>query len=189
MALFGLILCNLWIESVIICRMTDKMTSQQRHYCMSQIKSKNTRPEMLVRKWLWHNGYRYRLCDRSLPGSPDIVLPKLRTAIFVNGCFWHGHDKCGNFRLPKSNVEFWKQKIERNKLRDLENYRLLRERGWHVLVVWECQLKKGGCVDTLYALTVRLSQILLSIHKPSEKPYSPVYPSHKAADSCEEYGK
>lgn len=157
---------------------------------MSQIKGKDTKPEMLVRKWLWHNGYRYRLNDKRLPGKPDIVLPKLKTVVFVNGCFWHGHEECGNYRPPKTNTEFWRQKIERNKSRDAENYRKLISSGWQVLVVWECQLKKESRVDTLYALTVRLSQILLSTHKPSAKPYYlPVSTSQNAAEPTEEYGK
>lgn len=147
--------------------MTDKMTPEQRHYCMSRIKGKNTKPEILVRKWLWHNGFRYRLNDKRLPGKPDIVLSKLKTVIFVNGCFWHGHENCGNFRPPKSNIKFWEDKIKRNRQRDFLNYRRLRSLGWEVLVVWECQLKKEAITSTLYALTVKLSQILLdsqSIH-------------------------
>ena len=142
--------------------MTDKMTPEQRHFCMSRIKGNNTKPEILVRKWLWRNGYRYRLNDKRLPGKPDIVLPKIKTVIFVNGCFWHGHDNCHNFRPPKSNIDFWDEKIKRNKHRDKINYRRLKSLGWEVLVVWECQLHRGSVNSTLYALTVKLSQILLS---------------------------
>ena len=91
--------------------MTDTMTPEQRHYCMSQIKGKNTKPEILVRKWLWHNGFRYRLSDRRLPGSPDIVLPKLKTVIFVNGCFWHGHLGCKYYSLTKQILSFRDRKL------------------------------------------------------------------------------
>lgn len=156
--------------------MSDKMTPEQRHFCMSQIKGKNTKPEIMVRKWLWHNGYRYRLNDKRLPGRPDIVLPKLKTVIFVNGCFWHGHDVCGNYRPPKSNTEFWAQKIERNKARDSENHRQLKLAGWNVLVVWECQLKKDSRAETLYALTVNLSRILLA-QQPHSRNYYEESPS------------
>ena len=170
--------------------MTDTMTPEQRHYCMSQIKGKNTKPEILVRKWLWHNGFRYRLSDRRLPGSPDIVLPKLKTVIFVNGCFWHGHEDCGIFRLPKTNVEFWSRKIKRNKLRDSENYKRLRAMGWHVLLVWECQLKKANRINTLYALTIKLGQILLSTHNPVSVNYDECHTKgQNATEPLAEYAK
>lgn len=94
--------------------MADVMTPEQRSRCMAAIKGKDTKPEMIVRKYLFSRGMRFRVQVRKLPGTPDIVLPKYKTAIFVNGCFWHGHEGCKYFRLPKSNVEFWKEKIERN---------------------------------------------------------------------------
>lgn len=170
--------------------MTDTMTPQQRHYCMSQIKGKDTNPEILVRKWLWHNGFRYRLNDSRLPGKPDIVLPKLKTVIFVNGCFWHGHNDCLNFRLPKTNVKFWVQKINRNKYRDTENYKRLQAAGWNVLVVWECQLKKGNRINTLYALTIKLSQFLLSIQKQAPIYYNnPDSNSQNVAEAPLKYGE
>ena len=96
----------------------DKLTQEQRHRCMSSIKGKNTKPEMVVRKFLFSRGFRYRLNHPRLPGHPDLVLRKYRTVIFVNGCFWHGHENCKYFRLPKTNIDFWSNKIKRNKERD-----------------------------------------------------------------------
>ena len=121
--------------------MGDVMTPEQRHKCMARIRSKNTKPEIMVRKYLFARGFRYRKNVRRLPGTPDIVLRKYRTVIFVNGCFWHGHEGCRYSHLPKSNVEFWRNKIERNKKRDLRERVELRRMGWHVIQVWECQLK------------------------------------------------
>lgn len=111
--------------------MADKMTKEQRHRCMSRIKGRDTKPEMLVRRYLHSRGYRYRVNVRSLPGTPDIVLRKYRTVIFINGCFWHGHEDCRYFVLPKSNTQYWQQKIERNKERDVEKRIQLRLLGWH----------------------------------------------------------
>lgn len=104
---------------------------------MAAIKGKDTKPEMIVRKYLFSRGLRFRVQVRKLPGTPDIVLPKYKTAIFVNGCFWHGHEGCKYFRLPKSNVEFWMEKIERNIERDRESMRALLDLGWKVIRVWE----------------------------------------------------
>lgn len=122
--------------------MADTMTPEQRHRCMAAIKGKDTKPELIVRKYLFSRGLRFRIQVRKLPGRPDIVLPRYRTVIFVNGCFWHGHEGCGYYRLPKSNVEFWKEKIERNKSRDARNEAELRTLGWRVLRVWECDIRK-----------------------------------------------
>lgn len=122
--------------------MADKMTPSQRHYCMSRIRGKATKPELLVRHWLWSHGYRYRLNVKSVPGKPDIVLRKYRTAIFVNGCFWHGHEGCSLYSVPKSNTDFWMSKVQRNRERDQQEYKALKEAGWLVIVIWECQLKK-----------------------------------------------
>lgn len=108
---------------------------------MAAIKGKDTKPEMIVRKYLFSRGLRFRVQVRKLPGTPDIVLPKYKTAIFVNGCFWHGHEGCKYFRLPKSNVEFWKEKIERNIERDRESMQALLDLGWKVIRVWECELR------------------------------------------------
>lgn len=103
----------------------DKLTPQQRHKIMVSVHSKGTKPEILVRKYLWRNGFRYRLNNPRLPGHPDIVLRKYRTCIFVNGCFWHGHEGCKYFRKPKTNTDFWETKIKRNKERDIEEQKKL----------------------------------------------------------------
>lgn len=108
---------------------------------MAAIKGKDTKPEMIVRKYLFSRGLRFRVQVRKLPGNPDIVLPKYKTVIFVNGCFWHGHEGCKYFRLPKSNIEFWKEKIERNIERDRESMQALLVLGWKVIRVWECELR------------------------------------------------
>ena len=108
---------------------------------MAAIKGKDTKPEIIVRKYLFSRGMRFRVQVRKLPGNPDIVLPKYKTVIFVNGCFWHGHEGCKYFRLPKSNVEFWKEKIERNIARDVRNETELKAFGWRVIRVWECEIK------------------------------------------------
>ena len=118
---------------------------------MSHIRSTNSKPEETVRKYLFSKGLRYRINVRRLPGCPDIVLPKYRTVIFVNGCFWHKHD-CGRFVWPSSNEEYWHQKISRNIERDAENQKLLMEQGWRVLVIWECQLKKKVAAENLLQL-------------------------------------
>ena len=113
-----------------------------RSYNMSRIRSKDTKPEEIVRKFLFSKGLRYRKNDRRYPGCPDIILPKHRTAIFVNGCFWHCHEGCSDFVLPKSNKDYWVPKLEKNQKRDEENYTVLKNDGWNVLVIWECELKK-----------------------------------------------
>lgn len=141
----------------------DKMTPEQRHRCMSNIRSKNTRPEMIVRRYLFSCGFRFRVNLKRLPGTPDIVLRKYRTVILVNGCFWHGHD-CDNYRVPKSNVEFWTKKIERNKERDLQKRLLLRKMGWHVIQVWECQLKSKVRETTLKSIEYTLNKIFLEYY-------------------------
>ncbi len=139
--------------------MGDRMTREQRHRCMSRIKGRDTKPEMVVRRWLWRQGYRYRLCVKALPGRPDIVMRKWRTVIFVNGCFWHGHE-CQKHR-PVTNAQFWQDKITRNRERDARNQELLRAAGWHVIVVWECQLTPKCRIDTLRELDLTLSRIML----------------------------
>lgn len=121
--------------------MADNHTKEQRSYNMSRIRSKNNAPEEKVRKFLFSKGFRYRKNDKKLPGCPDIVLPKYKTVIFVNGCFWHKHN-CKRFVWPSSNEEYWKKKILRNVERDELNIKGLKELGWKVLVVWECELKK-----------------------------------------------
>lgn len=118
----------------------DNHSIEQRHYNMSRINSKNTKPEEQVRKFLFAHGFRYRKNDKRYPGHPDIVLPKYKTVIFVNGCFWHMHN-CKEFVLPKSNLDYWIPKLERNKQRDKENIDKLQALGWNVIVVWECEIK------------------------------------------------
>lgn len=129
---------------------TDIKTPEQRSRNMAAIKGKDTKPEMIVRKYLFSRGMRFRVQVRKLPGTPDIVLPKYKTAIFVNGCFWHGHEGCKYFRLPKSNIEFWKEKIERNIERDRESMQALLDLGWKIIRVWECELRnKANRENTL----------------------------------------
>ena len=132
--------------------MPDKLTREQRHRCMASIRGKDTKPEMIVRRWLHSRSFRYRVNVKGLPGSPDIVLRKYRTAIFIHGCFWHGHEGCRYFVLPKSNTEFWTAKIERNRERDLERRAQLKQMGWHTVVIWECQLKSKTREATLAEL-------------------------------------
>lgn len=109
---------------------------------MAAVKGKDTKPEMIVRKYLFSRGLRFRVQVRKLPGNPDIVLPKYKTVIFVDGCFWHGHEGCKYYRLPKSNIEFWKTKIERNIALDIRNEAELKAQGWRVIRVWECDIRK-----------------------------------------------
>lgn len=128
--------------------MTDTHSKEIRSMNMSHIRSTNTKPEETVRKYLFSRGLRYRKNVRKLPGSPDIVLPKYKTIVFVNGCFWHHHD-CKFFVWPKSNEDYWHKKIDRNVESDTKNIALLRDSGWNVIVVWECQLKKAVREQTL----------------------------------------
>lgn len=136
--------------------MADVHTPEQRSYNMSRIRDKNTKPEELVRKYLFSQGFRYRKNDARLPGKPDIVLPKYRTVIFVNGCFWHGHNGCRYFVWPKNNAEFWREKISGNIHRDSINHQLLENKGWHVIDIWECELKKNNAAQTLANLVQML---------------------------------
>lgn len=131
----------------------DKKT---RSYNMSRIKGKNTKPEELVRKFLFSQGFRYRKNDKSLPGSPDIVLPKYKTVIFVNGCFWHGHEGCRFFVWPENNKDFWKDKIEANISRDKKKTAALESMGWKTITIWECELKPKVREQTLLSLLNRL---------------------------------
>lgn len=121
--------------------MTDVMTPEQRSRCMAAVKGKNTKPEMTVRRFLFAKGLRYRVNNRKLPGSPDIVLKKYKTVVFIDGCFWHGHIGCKYYRLPKTNTAFWKHKIAVNDARDYINTVDLRLGGWKVIRIWECEIK------------------------------------------------
>lgn len=129
--------------------MADVHDSATRSYNMSRIRNKDTKPEMLVRKFLFANGFRYRLNDKKLPGKPDIVLPKYKTVIFVNGCFWHGHENCKYFKLPATRMEWWKEKIEGNIKNDIKKHALLREAGYKVIVVWGCEVKNKSIFDKI----------------------------------------
>ena len=191
---------------------------------MSHIRGKDTKPELLVRRWLWRHGYRYRLHVKGVPGKPDIVLRKYRTAIFVNGCFWHGHhleiadsffeqpreneiiatpNKCethdsGTWQLqnsecckiPKTNTEFWQSKILRNMERDRKNYQLLRDNGWQVIVVWECQLKPKLLEQTMERVEVKLQDYFLRTFGPKSVKYIllPDEDLPMAAETPMEYG-
>lgn len=140
--------------------MADIKSKESRSYNMSCIKSKNTKPEEVVRKHLFSQGFRYKKNDKRLPGSPDIVLPKYKTVIFVNGCFWHGHAGCKYFVWPQNNAEFWKKKIESNVLRDKKKEEQLHCNGWHVITVWECQLKTKNRQETLRRLVQEIKEQL-----------------------------
>ena len=148
----------------------DKLSPSQRHYCMYCIRSKDTKPEMVIRRWLWGHGFRYRLNHPRLPGKPDIVMRKYRTCIFVNGCFWHGHNvqfataqiessEC--CKIPKTNREFWVNKIKRNQERDLKVQQQLAAMGWHSITIWECELKPKVREKTLESLAYTLNKIFL----------------------------
>ena len=141
---------------------------------MAAIRSKNTKPELLVRKWLWKRGFRYRLCSPRLPGHPDLVLRKYRTCVFVNGCFWHGHENCRFFRLPKTNRQFWEEKIQRNRMRDKAEQQQLASMGWHCITVWECELKPSKREETLESLAFTLNHIWLQNHGAKVVPYAKV---------------
>ena len=147
----------------------DHLTPQQRHKNMAAIRGKNTKPEMIVRKGLWKRGFRYRLNHRRLPGHPDLVLRKYRTCIFVNGCFWHGHEGCKYYTVPKTNTEFWVNKVKRNQERDHRVYMELAGMGWHYITIWECELKPRKRESTLQSLAYTLNTIFLQDRR--IKPY------------------
>ena len=121
--------------------MTDVHDKKTRSYNMSQIKGKDTKPEMLIRKFLFSKGFRYRLHDKKLPGKPDIVLPKFKTVVFVHSCFWHGHENCPYYVIPSTRTEWWLNKIEQTKQRDTLKQNMLEDMGWKIIIVWECQVK------------------------------------------------
>lgn len=157
--------------------MPDKLTPEQRHKNMAAIRAKDTKPEIIVRQYLWAHGFRYRLNHPRLPGKPDIVLRKYKTCIFVNGCFWHGHyihlpfdntqstisSEC--CKIPKTNTAFWVKKILRNKERDKEVQQKLSLMGWHSITLWECQLKPKNRAKTLESLSFTLNHVFLENHK------------------------
>ena len=145
--------------------MTDIQTPLQRHNTMSAIRGKNTKPEMIVRRGLWKRGFRYRLNYKRLPGHPDLVLRKYKTCIFINGCFWHGHEGCKYYTVPKTNTEFWVNKVQRNKERDERVKHELNAMGWNCITVWECELKSAKREVTLQSLAFTLNEIFLNNHK------------------------
>ena len=136
--------------------MADRMTPEQRHRCMASIRGVDTRPEMLVRRYLHCQGFRYSLHSKRLPGKPDLVLRRYHSVIFVHGCFWHGHPGESCYRKPSTNVKFWEEKIRRNKERDSADVAALEALGWHVIVVWECELAKKRIKDTMTNLVSEL---------------------------------
>lgn len=129
--------------------MADRMTKEQRHKCMASIRSKNTSPELAVRRGLHKRGFRFRIHVKSLPGTPDIVLARWKTIILVNGCFWHGHENCSKYVTPRSNKEFWETKIARNRHRDEVTTAHLTALDWHVLTIWECETCGRDRLETL----------------------------------------
>ena len=137
--------------------MADVFSKEKRSEVMSRIRSRNTKPELLVRKYLFAQGFRFRLHSPKLPSKPDIVLPRYKTLVFIQGCFWHGHN-CKIARTPKSNIEFWTNKINRNKERDYGNFDILKKMGWRVIIIWECSLKKRLQEQTLSELASLIRQ-------------------------------
>lgn len=136
--------------------MSDVHSKEIRSYNMSQIKNKDTKPEMLVRKFLFSKGFRYRLHDKKMPGKPDLIFPKLKTVIFIHGCYWHGHEECRYFVPPKTRNEWWMNKINANKERDKRNIVQLNENQWNTIVIWECELKPDKRIHTLEQLVNKL---------------------------------
>lgn len=138
--------------------MPDVHTPEQRHKNMAAIHSSSTKPELKLRRALWSLGFRYRINEKHLPGKPDIVLPKYRTVVFIHGCFWHGHKDCEYYTVPKTNTDFWTAKITRNQQRDQEVWRQLEAKGWYVIIVWECELKKHRFEDTVNSVAAEIVQ-------------------------------
>jgi DNA mismatch endonuclease (patch repair protein) len=138
--------------------MADVHSKETRSYNMSRIRSKDTRPEMLVRRFLHRNGFRYRLHVKNLPGKPDMVLPKYKTVIFIHGCFWHGHEGCRRAALPTTRKDWWKEKITYNIANDDKSAKKLIDKGWQVIVVWQCQLKMQCIEATLMCLIKNIKQ-------------------------------
>jgi len=139
--------------------MADNHTKEIRSFNMSKIRSKDTKPELIVRKYLFSKGFRYRIHDKKLPGSPDIVLKKYNTVIFVNGCFWHGHKDCRYYIIPKTRTEWWQDKINRNINRDIKNYSKLKLMGWNIVEIFECQIMKKVKDETLNNLAIQLGKL------------------------------
>ena len=162
----------------------DKYSKEARSYMMSRIRSSGTKPEETVRKYLFSRGLRYRKNVKTLPGTPDIVFPKYKTVVFVNGCFWHGHENCRCFRMPKSNVEYWEKKISRNIARDKAAREELSALGWNVITVWECELKKDRIDSALESLYQNIVANLPAAYSIAGEEA----PAPAAAESEPEYG-
>lgn len=139
--------------------MVDKFSKETRSYIMSKIRGKDTKPEIIVRSYLFSKGLRFRKNDKRYPGSPDVVLPKYKTIVFVHGCFWHLHEGCKHAKMPKSNADYWKKKLYRNKERDEHNQKELEAMGWNVITVWECELKKDKREQTLEDLYAQITSV------------------------------
>lgn len=165
--------------------MTDVMTPEERSRCMAAIKGRNTKPELMARRFLFAKGLRYRVNNSKLPGSPDIVFRKYKTAVFIDGCFWHGHKDCRYFRLPKTNIDFWRHKINLNIARDYRNDVELRLLGWRVIRVWECNLRNPKERD--HTLEVLYNNII-SPHNCASYTLTET-PAGIAAEPTESYGK
>ncbi len=137
--------------------MADVHDKKTRSYNMSRIRSGNTKPEILVRKFLHVNGFRYKLHDKTLPGKPDIVLPKYKTVIFIHGCYWHGYNNCRYFVTPKTRTRWWLKKIFSNKANDNKAVKTLKKNGWKIITIWECRLKPAKAGKTLLSVVKKLS--------------------------------
>jgi DNA mismatch endonuclease (patch repair protein) len=136
--------------------MTDVHSKETRSFNMSRIRSKNTKPEIAVRKFLFSKGFRYRLHDKKLPGKPDIVLPKYKTIIFIHGCFWHGHEACKYYVIPKTNTDWWVNKINTNSNNDRRAEEALLTKGWNIITIWECELKASTIEQSLILILRKL---------------------------------
>lgn len=149
--------------------MVDVMSAEKRSALMSRIQGKNTAPEMLVRKYLWRAGFRYRLHKRGLPGTPDLVLKRWGAAVFIHGCFWHRHEDCPLFRLPKAQRDFWDQKLRNNQARDLKAIDALSKAGWRVCVIWECALRAAPEATCQHLIDwVRSSEAIAVMEAPEQ---------------------
>lgn len=138
----------------------DTLTPENRHKNMSHIRSRDTKPEKLIRGALFRAGFRYRICDKRYPGKPDLVFPRYYAVIFINGCFWHAHENCRYFRIPKSNQEFWKNKFKRNRERDEENIKSYQEKCWRICTVWECSIRGKNSRHKIEKVTEQIIQWL-----------------------------
>lgn len=164
--------------------MTDVHSQKTRSYNMSRIKAKDTKPELLVRKYLFSKGFRYRVNVKDLPGKPDIVLPKYKTVIFIHGCFWHGHEGCRYFVIPKTRTAWWTEKIRKNRERDQQEHEALRKAGWNIMTVWECQLKPRQQQETLESIVLLLQKTWLNFYR---KPYLPDQTLSQVAEPESDY--